>query len=636
MNILIIGNGFDLAHKLPTSYKEFIKFIEQICRIENYQGTAREFESKIEITGYDKFNDLDVDIQAYIHDIICDKDNPNRKVVDFFEQQIQSHNKGKKIQFVKELITLSKDNIWIKWFQKELNIHSGWIDFEAEISRVVQQFEKIQSTTLKETLDIRKISDFESSIINLFTNGKNPLNQLTYLDFDKFKDKMLYDLNNLIRCFEIYLEDYVRDIDKKLLSPDIYDLKIDKLLSFNYTDTYQRLYSCKNRSIKYDYIHGKSKIEAIPENNMVLGIDEYLQGEELFSNVKYIEFKKYYQRLHKKTDCDYIKWLDEISNSKDEIHNVYIFGHSLAMTDKDVLKEFIKHSKIYTTIYYVDKNRYGEQIANLVQMLGPDTLNAMVYGENPKIKFKPQQNMIDRTDSEWEILNDRHLLWRLEQLSDNDINTLLAKIKDKLNSSDLTYFHDQENLISLYNALILNVGIGKKSYEKFLNIAQLLYNEKTYHIFHKEQWDNADYYGYSECDSNTAKLIKEINEYNSSIKPKELSQVITYDLNILYEQLSESSISEELAFELFDKVYEKFKTSDENLELVWKCIHKLSQNIDDDKWQFFVNERIKASGIVDRIRFNHIQYCIDESNYYEEMARQQAEQYEEDEDAVLV
>jgi hypothetical protein len=60
MNILIIGNGFDLAHKLPTSYKEFLKFIKQICRIENYQGTAREFESKIEITGYDKFNDLDV------------------------------------------------------------------------------------------------------------------------------------------------------------------------------------------------------------------------------------------------------------------------------------------------------------------------------------------------------------------------------------------------------------------------------------------------------------------------------------------------------------------------------------------------------------------------------------------------
>lgn len=27
MNILVIGNGFDLAHGLPTSYKEFLKFV---------------------------------------------------------------------------------------------------------------------------------------------------------------------------------------------------------------------------------------------------------------------------------------------------------------------------------------------------------------------------------------------------------------------------------------------------------------------------------------------------------------------------------------------------------------------------------------------------------------------------------
>lgn len=30
MNILVIGNGFDLAHGLPTSYKEFLKFLIQI------------------------------------------------------------------------------------------------------------------------------------------------------------------------------------------------------------------------------------------------------------------------------------------------------------------------------------------------------------------------------------------------------------------------------------------------------------------------------------------------------------------------------------------------------------------------------------------------------------------------------
>ena len=28
MNILVIGNGFDLAHKLPTKYQDFLEFVE--------------------------------------------------------------------------------------------------------------------------------------------------------------------------------------------------------------------------------------------------------------------------------------------------------------------------------------------------------------------------------------------------------------------------------------------------------------------------------------------------------------------------------------------------------------------------------------------------------------------------------
>ena len=30
MNILVLGNGFDLAHGLPTSYKDFLNFVEAL------------------------------------------------------------------------------------------------------------------------------------------------------------------------------------------------------------------------------------------------------------------------------------------------------------------------------------------------------------------------------------------------------------------------------------------------------------------------------------------------------------------------------------------------------------------------------------------------------------------------------
>ena len=35
MNILVIGNGFDLAHKLPTRYNDFLGFVERFLNIIN-------------------------------------------------------------------------------------------------------------------------------------------------------------------------------------------------------------------------------------------------------------------------------------------------------------------------------------------------------------------------------------------------------------------------------------------------------------------------------------------------------------------------------------------------------------------------------------------------------------------------
>ena len=33
MNILVIGNGFDLAHGLPTKYGDFLEFIKVIRQV---------------------------------------------------------------------------------------------------------------------------------------------------------------------------------------------------------------------------------------------------------------------------------------------------------------------------------------------------------------------------------------------------------------------------------------------------------------------------------------------------------------------------------------------------------------------------------------------------------------------------
>jgi hypothetical protein len=150
---------------------------------------------------------------------------------------------------------------------------------------------------------------------------------------------------------------------------------------------------------------------------MVLGIDEYLSEDRKNKDVEFIGFKKYYQRLHKGTGCKYKEWLDKIIrenkglgddryNTKTNLkglrknppkHNLYIFGHSLDVTDRDILREFILTENVYTTIFYRSLNQKGQQIANLVKVIGQDELIRRTGGGSARtIEFKLQQPMEER------------------------------------------------------------------------------------------------------------------------------------------------------------------------------------------------------------------------------------------------
>ena len=77
-------------------------------------------------------------------------------------------------------------------------------------------------------------------------------------------------------------------------------------------------------------------------------------------------------------------------------HTVYIFGHSLDITDQDILKLFICNDNVQTKIYYhrkneEDKSALGKIIKNLVKIMGPDELIRRTGGVHKTIEFIPQQ-----------------------------------------------------------------------------------------------------------------------------------------------------------------------------------------------------------------------------------------------------
>lgn len=143
-------------------------------------------------------------------------------------------------------------------------------------------------------------------------------------------------------------------------------------------------------------------------NNMILGIDEYYHSPEKDLHTNYNIYKKFTQRILKEAGFLYNDWiykmnsitqkLDQYPKSQDTtsdfLHNVYIFGHSLDVTDKDVLMKFIDRKDVKTTVFYYDKQQQTQQIANLVKMLGQDKFISMINNVSRQICFKHQQNMV--------------------------------------------------------------------------------------------------------------------------------------------------------------------------------------------------------------------------------------------------
>lgn len=365
MNILVIGNGFDLAHGLPTKYYDFIKFVNLLQRIDGKDDYQR--------------NRIISDVKSYT----AENSAINTSILDKMLDKSIYEN-----QYFKELVNCIKDNGWIEYFKEKVEIQSTWVDFEMSIKELIRIFDAIKRNDEEELslIDIEAV-DIRNSMRNFIKEDRkvysytNPnLIDLKEIISSKFIDALESDLKKVIRALEVYISLFIEEIECSSYKGKIEN--IDLVISFNYSNTFEKLYG--NCNIKYDYIHGKANLECdINKNNMVLGIDEYLDDEIKNKNLEFIFFKKYFQRIFKRTGCNYKKILESATAV-----NIYFYGHSLSRADKDILQELIQCKKTRIKIYYHNDNSYRSQITNLVDIIGQDSLIEKVYGKNPEIVFE--------------------------------------------------------------------------------------------------------------------------------------------------------------------------------------------------------------------------------------------------------
>lgn len=377
-DLLIVGNGFDLYHGLPTRYTDFLKFISYWSIFwDNYNGEAK----------------------AQVCTPFRVKLSEQNEIIEESMRDFASHQGYYKYEHL-EFINSHIDNLWIQYFLKKQLSSVNWIDFEGEIYNVLKLVEEYYSEFIPEMrkrndAPIKYIPGDMSTVINIFK--KNCPEE--YIDFtqgiisrsDTEKDKlknnkemllstMKRELDDLIKCLDYYLLDFVSNIKVEQYSEQ----------NFNYTYTYASVYG-KNSLREHHRIHGDCL-----EEDMVLGIPD----ESFPSTLDYIYFQKYFQRIQKRTGNYYKSWITEPNAREKSLEdvpiNVFIMGHSLADSDKGILKEiFMNDFVCKITIFYHCQLAYEQQVINLVSMFGKDfvieqTANDRIVFEKLK---KPQKRV---------------------------------------------------------------------------------------------------------------------------------------------------------------------------------------------------------------------------------------------------
>lgn len=364
---LILGNGFDLECGLPTKYTDYIEFLCQISDLREGKGFRHlSLHEDIKRVLFRQFDNLDL------------KDIKGRT----------------------EAWTPAFENFWFRRF-KEAQIKDGWVDFEKEIARVIRLIEECMRNSERHVVDLEdriecvRYDAFWKVFSKELKASKEDEMRVECEDrYKDLRDRLSKDLDALIAGFERYLRDYVGEIEPTTtdnieeLIRYVAEANLCHVLTFNYTSTFATLLEkakCADKA-RFCHVHGQV-CEAGGKNSMVLGISETLTAEEKRRFIGFTHFNKFYQRIYKETDSSYMDWL----GSHPVRRTLWAFGHSMGVTDRDILQSFITAEGMETTVFYHGEEMFKDQVTNLTEILGDVKVIEMTGGRSRSLRFVRQR-----------------------------------------------------------------------------------------------------------------------------------------------------------------------------------------------------------------------------------------------------
>lgn len=364
--LVIIGNGFDLAHGLPTSYRDFI---------DNYWSNIKD-SNHDELVSFN----LDEFVEFKKHN------NLNDLINEIIEINIRFKKDGIEVFKLKDFPVPKADNrIQIINFKNKLfkliNFEAieNWVDIENLYFEILKEEYKGSNTR------------YEGSIKDLnreFEEIKNYLIKYLYKigDNRELMDRRIYELKNILQnnfhqseSINDYLQEFPEeDQDKLMIENEIFQkhffangnfegLKDTNIienqlycLSFNYTPLIERYLRDINNfdKITSNFIHGKLNFEGQNPINFGFG-DEMNDSYKSIENINNNDYLKFFKSFYYLQNSNYRELLSFIEGS---VFQVYIMGHSCGLSDRTLLNTIFEHEhcRSIKVFYHQEEDENGD------------------------------------------------------------------------------------------------------------------------------------------------------------------------------------------------------------------------------------------------------------------------------------
>ncbi|WP_294461327.1 AbiH family protein [uncultured Ruminobacter sp.] len=398
-NILVVGNGYDIASGLNTKFADFflpivnsyILWKSQQIRVDKVESQINDYFTMVQ-SKY-KSKDKRIDVSSSIADKELFFDNQFIIILlyyFYFDVYIL-----KRIVDIKDIVESRKMRsgevhvatygdeyyFWLDKLQeytKEINKDDSdikWLDVENVVKDIVS--DKIMICNEVKLLNIINNVERNKTFRTLSNSNDNKDIRLTSISLKECQDGML-------QFNQLFCEYLQKEIQKSTGHNDnsneccFLKEKYTHAISLNYTSTFKKSLINSECEDYFCYVHGR-----LEDKKIVVGTESFYFKEDTRDeyNLEKIPFFKFFQKVMYKTDDKYSDWLNRAEHLE-----LTFYGFSFSQNDYDFIRELFiddsdnqsgvsnsgqvrKHLSSVTIYCFEEKDKY-KSLVNLAACLG--------------------------------------------------------------------------------------------------------------------------------------------------------------------------------------------------------------------------------------------------------------------------